>query len=389
MKENQEECIYRFIQDRCTEEEREQLSRWIEESDEHRRVYDDIRIIVDAGGLLQGHERLNKKQAWLRVRRRITGDTVLARALRYAVSICLPFLLVTGYFLLKPDDVPPAETDESTFIEPGTMRATLYLSDGKRVDLQEFRGKSVTDLHAVREVAFEKGTNTLNYHDPLLANTPGSASRHKIIVPRGGEYPLILPDGTKVWLNAETEIEFPLTFGESREVRLSGEAFFEIKKENGRPFIIHARDASVKVTGTSFNLSCYPDDATVTTTIETGSVSFITGRQVKHLKAGERVIYNPVEQTLVIEEEIDLKYHSSWRHGQFYFYNTPLREITDKLGRWYDARFEFADPSLEALCFSGAALRAKPIEFILELLERTYSLRFTILQGRIIRVEQK
>ncbi|MDR0765777.1 MAG: FecR domain-containing protein [Odoribacteraceae bacterium] len=389
MKENHEECIYRLSRGECTEEEKEMLSRWIEESDEHRRVYDDIRDIARAGELLQGRERLDKKRAWARVRRRTTGNAVLRRVARYAVSICIPFLLATGYFLLFPGGAPPAGNDESVSIAPGTTRATLYLSDGQRVDLQGFRGEQVVDLHAVREVALEKGTNTLNYHDPLLAGAPASVSRHKIIVPRGGEYPLTLPDGTRVWLNAETEIEFPLAFGKSREVRLSGEAFFEVKKENGRPFIIHARDASVEVTGTSFNLSCYPDDATITTAIESGSVSFITDRQVEHLTAGEQVTYNLGEQTLVVEEGVDLKYHSSWRHGQFYFYNTSLREITGKLGRWYDVRFEFADPSLEALRFSGAALRAKPIEFILELLERTRPLQFTVLQGRIIRVEPK
>jgi ferric-dicitrate binding protein FerR (iron transport regulator) len=147
-------------------------------------------------------------------------------------------------------------------------------------------------------------------------------------------------------------------------------------------------DARVEVTGTSFNLSCYPDDPAVIATLESGSVSFVTDRHAKRLAAGEQARYTPRTGAIAVEQ-VDLNFHSSWRHGRFNFYNTPLREITDKLGRWYDARFEFVDPSLETLCFSGAALRAKPIEFILELLEHTRSLRFTVLPGRVIRVEQK
>jgi ferric-dicitrate binding protein FerR (iron transport regulator) len=389
MKENQEEYIYRVLQGECTGEEKEELERWLDESGEHRRVYDDVRAIARAGDLLRERERLNKGRAWASIRERLPARVVSRRLIRHAVSICLPFLLATGYLLLSPEAPRPAGNDANDFIEPGTTRATLYLSDGQRVELQAFRGERVPDPRAAREIAFEESTNVLNYHDPALADAPGSGSRHKIIVPRGGEYPLILPDGTRVWLNAGTEMEFPLAFGESREVRLSGEAFFEVKKENERPFIVHAGDARVEVTGTSFNLSCYPDDAAITATVETGSVSFVADHRAERLEAGARATYDPVGRALVVEEGVDLKYHSSWRRGQFYFYNTPLREITEKLGRWYDVQFEFADPSLEALCFSGAALRAKPIEFILGLLERTRSLQFTVLHSRLIRVEQK
>jgi ferric-dicitrate binding protein FerR (iron transport regulator) len=391
MKENLEECIYRLSRGECTKDEEQQLARWIGESDENRRLYEELASIARDSRALQGRERLNKQEAWSRVRRRTTGGMIAARVIRYAASICLPFLLVTAYLLLRPGTPSPVENREEVTIKPGTTRATLYLSDGQGVDLQEYRGTRVSDHRAAREIAFEEGTNTLNYHDTLLASAPDSrAARHKIIVPRGGEYPLTLPDGTRVWLNAETEIEFPLAFGSgSREVSLRGEAFFEVKKESGRPFIVHAREeASVEVTGTSFNLSCYPDDATVTTAIESGSVTFIANHRENRLKAGERATYRPLTREIAVEEGIEMKYHSSWRHGTFYFHDTPLREIAGKLGRWYDVRFEFADPSLEALCFSGAASRARPIEFTLELLERTCSVRFST-RGRVVRVEQE
>ncbi|MDR1274271.1 MAG: DUF4974 domain-containing protein [Odoribacteraceae bacterium] len=386
MKKNYEEYIYRLSRDECTEEEKQELAGWIEESEEHRRVYDEVNSIVRDSPRLRGRERLDKEQAWQRVRRRTKKTSSLMRLARLAVSICLPFLIVVIYLLSRPG-APEPVNHENLLIEPGTTRATLYLSDGQSVHLGESREAPIVDLRAGSEIAFDEGTNTLNYHDTTRVARANPAT-HKIIVPRGGEYPLTLPDGTKVWLNAETEISFPLAFGPgSREIHLRGEAFFEVKKERGRPFIVHAREARVEVTGTSFNLACYPGEALVTT-LESGSVSFITDHHARRLAEGEQATYNPRTGAIAVEK-IDVKYHSAWHHGRFHFYDTPMREIAEKLGRWYDVRFEFADPSLEELRFSGAALRAKPIEFILELLEHTRSLQFTTLPGRVVRVEQK
>jgi ferric-dicitrate binding protein FerR (iron transport regulator) len=386
MKKNYEEYLYRLSRDECTEEEKRELACWMEASDEHRRESEVIGSIIRDSPRLRGRERLDKDQAWQRVRRRTKKTSFLMRLARYAASICLPFLIVVIYLLARPG-APGPESHENLPVEPGTTRATLYLSDGQSVDLRDSREAPIVDSRAAREIAFDEATNTLNYHDTTRV-AGGNPATHKIIVPRGGEYPLTLPDGTRVWLNAETEITFPLAFGPgSREIRLRGEAFFEVKKERDRPFIVHVREARVEVTGTSFNLACYPDDAVITT-LESGSVSFITGHHARRLTEGEQATYNPRTGAIAVEK-VDVKYHSSWRHGRFHFYDTPLREIAEKLGRWYDVRFEFADSSLEELRFSGAALRAKPIEFMLELLEHTRSLRFTTLPGRVIRVEQK
>jgi ferric-dicitrate binding protein FerR (iron transport regulator) len=380
MKENWEECLYRLARGEGTRVEKEELARWLAASDEHRRTFDTItRVVQDARLLRAG---VDKERAWHRVRRRVARRALLARAARVAAAACIPLLVATAWLLLRPAGEPPPP--ESVTIQPGTTRATLYLSDGSGVDLQSPRPARVVDPRAARAIPLEGGS--LNYHDTLLAPSPGNT--HRIVVPRGGEYVLTLPDGTRAWLNAGTEIEFPLTFGpDSREVRLSGEAFFEVRKDPARPFITRANGARIEVTGTSFNLSCYPDEPATSVTVETGSVAFIAGGRTIPVRAGERGTRDARDGTMAMER-VEVKYHTSWRHGTFYFHDTPLREITAMLGRWYDVTFDFADPSLEELRFSGAASRAREIDFILDLLSRAGSPRFIASRERVIRVER-
>jgi ferric-dicitrate binding protein FerR (iron transport regulator) len=396
MKEYQEELIARYLAGESTDEERLELERWVEASGENRQVYEEVAAIVrDSRRLLQGLKRVEKQRAWRQVWRRTGGGRFAGRVTRLVASICLPFLMVTGYLVLRQETGSVGDEEALVeAIEPGSTRATLFLSDGQRVELRERHEGSVVDASAEREIAMDTMTNTLNYHESTREVAREAAPAvHRIIVPRGGEYPLTLSDGTRVWLNAETELSFPLAFGPgAREVRLSGEAFLEVAREEGRPFVVWTEGGRVEVTGTTFNVSCYPGTPVVTT-LESGRVAFIPGSDAgsrvgeRRLQPGEQAVFDP-DSWQVAVEKVELKYFTSWRDGRFYFYNSPLREITEKLGRWYDVRFEFEDATLERLCFSGVALRTKPIELILELLEHTCPLHFVVLPGRVIRVEQ-
>lgn len=200
---------------------------------------------------------------------------------------------------------------------------------------------------------------------------------------------LVLSDGTKVWLNSETRLEYPLAFGEhSREVRLSGEAYFEVTKDEARCFNVIMEGATIEVMGTSFNASCYPGEGQCWAVLESGKINLRTDHGVAAVNVGECASYD-IASGKVTVETVDLKYFTSWRYGTFYFYNTPLSEIVQKLGRWYDVHFKFADESLRDVCFSGAALRSKPIDFMLELLSSTQSLKFDIQSDGMIMIYKK
>ena len=200
---------------------------------------------------------------------------------------------------------------------------------------------------------------------------------------------IVLSDGTKVWLNSETCLEYPLAFGEhSREVRLSGEAYFEVTKDEARCFNVIMEGATIEVMGTSFNASCYPGEGQCWAVLESGKINLRTDHGVAAVNVGECASYD-IASGKVTVESVDLKYFTSWRYGTFYFYNTPLSEIVQKLGRWYDVHFKFADESLRDVCFSGAALRSKPIDFMLELLASTQSLKFDIQSDGMIMIYKK
>ena len=219
-----------------------------------------------------------------------------------------------------------------------------------------------------------------------------------ITVPRGGEYSLVLSDGTRVWLNAETELTYPTVFGKGerklmlhqksfsrfRKLMLKGEACFEVVTDTARPFIVESFYNRVEVLGTRFNVSAYTGKSAVKTTLLRGKV------KVSNRKG--QLVLSPGEQAVCLEEEIekcevDARAVAAWVDGTFEFENMSLGEITDQLGRWYDVDFVFADPQLKAITFTGAATRYRELDFVLRMLEELARVRFQ-LENKTIRVSK-
>lgn len=392
--ENIEDIVWRDSRNECSEEEKARLQEWVEASGENRRTYEEIRLIIECGVLLKGYDRLDRSRALDKIMKQVKPSPVIRRFswLKYAAVIILPLLVGTlAYYLF---DRSAEDTNALVVarhnIQPGEAKAILYLSDGREIDLKEVSDSTIRDGYYNQEILFRDKSNTLNYYDSLLdVNKVGKLVYNKIVVPRGGEYMLILSDGTKVWLNAETEMEYPLCFGaDIREIRLKGEAYFEVKKDTKRPFNVLMGDARIEVTGTSFNASCYPENGSCSATLASGKINLWGDHSMKRVNVGECAVYDKNSKEITVKA-VDLKYYTSWRHGTFYFYNTPLSEITEALGRWYDVAFYFSDESLRDVCFSGAALRNRPIDFILNLLESTQSLKFSIQKDGTIWISKK
>ena len=381
MSENWEEIIWRALRDECSAEELERLRDWRDESPGNERVYEDMKELAGMGTFLKGVDSLHKEQALENVLKRTRrGSVTRFRWWKYAAAILFPLLLVGTLAYLfggleRSGEGLPVPVAKQ--ILPGGPKAVLYLSDGRVVDLNRVSDSVITDGISGHKIALSKEVNTLNYSQE--ATSSGETCElvyNRIEVPRGGEYMLVLSDGTKVWLNSETRLEYPLVFGEaSRNVRLSGEAYFEVTRDTARRFNVIMEGATIEVTGTSFNASCYPEDGRCGAVLESGKINLLTDHGITAVGVGEYASYD-IASGAVRVEPVDLKYFTSWRYGTFYFYNTPLSDIVQKLGRWYDVNFKFADDSLREVCFSGAALRSKSIDFMLELLASTQSLKF-------------
>ena len=394
MNENWEEIVWRALRNECSSEELMKLQEWRNEASENEQMYEDIKGIMGMGNFLKGMDSLHKENALENILKRTRQRSLgYSRILKYAAVLLLPLLLGgTLFYVLtfkqQAGEVLPVS--EPKQILPGGPKAILYLSDGQVIDLNRIVDSVIVDKYSGQEIALSKDINALNYSG--VTGDIGQSKElayNRIEVPRGGEYMLVLSDGTKVWLNSETRLEYPLAFGEhSREVRLSGEAYFEVTKDEARCFNVIMEGATIEVMGTSFNASCYLGEGQCWAVLESGKINLRTDHGVAAVNVGECASYD-IASGKVTVESVDLKYFTSWRYGTFYFYNTPLSEIVQKLGRWYDVNFKFADESLREVCFSGAALRSKPIDFMLELLSSTQSLKFDIQSDGMIIIYKK
>lgn len=293
---------------------------------------------------------------------------------------------VAGAALLLTTRNPTSRYAVHDGVSGSPNRAFLTLSDGRVLDLSDAASRIIDG--SFDEIVNEHGSR-LDYSSTAAGKHSGELVYHKISIPRGGEYSVILDDGTKVWLNSETVLEFPIVFvGDRREVRLSGEAYFEVAKDGARPFHVVTRHSSIEVTGTSFNVSAYPGEAKTAAVLETGSIVFRASGNEYPMRPGECAEYDDATQKTVVTE-VDTRYYTAWRTGTLYFDDAPLSEIMKSLSRWYDIEVRFTDRSLEQLRFSGAAERKNSLNHILNLLENTQDVKFTTTKDKVVVVDKK
>ena len=205
---------------------------------------------------------------------------------------------------------------------------------------------------------------------------------NELVVPIGGECHVLLDDGTEVWLNADSKLKYPIAFsGESREVILSGEAYFDVKKDT-RPFVVSLESGDVTVLGTSFGVSAYPGYPNYTTLVR-GSVRFTSLRQ-------EQVVLTPGEQAVVNisgtleKRNVDVEEFVGWKDGVFIFKDKTLAEIMQILERWYGVNVIFQDESLKELEYTGSLERYDSINTFLQLLEKLKEIRYEIKKNTIV-----
>lgn len=249
-------------------------------------------------------------------------------------------------------------------LSPGSKRATLTLADGRTITLDSAFAGQLAEVDGTR---ISKTLDGQLVYENNTENT-GTVQTNIVNIPRGGEYKLLLPDGTKIWLNAVTTISYPTRFtGQERRIKLSGEAYLEVAKDPKHPFIVETENQTVKVLGTHFNVNTYTDRTV--TTLEEGSVRVSSLRGTKQsvlLKPGEQAINT---NTLAVESA-DLESALAWKNGLLFFKDAPLTTVLDEVARWYDIDIEYrVKPSQEL--FSGSVARNANLSAILRILKLT------------------
>ena len=228
----------------------------------------------------------------------------------------------------------------------------------------------------------EKGE--LSYRN--VRERSGESSINTLRVPCGGEYQLMLADGTRVRVNSESELVFPTCFNsDRREVFLKGEAYFQVAPDSDKPFYVRVNDYIVKVTGTSFNVTSYTDDPCAMTTLVEGKVSVYGNDSTWNcdLTPGHMLKFDK-GTARVTSEECDPRIYTSWIDGEFKFRDMRLEDIMKKLNRWYDFEVAYEEEELKDLRFSGAAEKYNPVEFLLKMIEEVTKVRFDIEGKRIM-----
>lgn len=270
-------------------------------------------------------------------------------------------------------------------ILPGGKKAILTMGNGKTIVLGNVAngllaktgGISVLKTNSGQIVYDASGRNTI---------ADKNVTYNTLSTPKGGEYQVVLPDGTKVWLNAASSITYPTVFvGNERRVKLTGEAYFEVAKNKAKPFYVSMNNVQVRVLGTHFNIAAYGDDDQITTTLLEGAVQVTKNKALSLLKPGQQaVIANNSDKIAVSEANIDDA--MAWKKGYFIFNDDNITGIMKKVSRWYDVDVQFQG-NFDDQNFGGTFHRSKSITELLEYLEKIGKVHFTITGRRITVME--
>lgn len=260
---------------------------------------------------------------------------------------------------------------------PGGNNAVLTLADGSTIVLNEAENGILTNLGGIAVSKAKDGQLVYNvsaqnsqltlHHLPLTYNT--------ISIPKGGQYQIILPDGTKVWLNSSSSLIFPTVFkGNERKVALKGEAYFEVAKA-GTPFYVESGSQQIEVLGTHFNVTAYEDESTAKTTLLEGCVkiSHLTSHTSHLLKPGQQAVLG---KSAIKVLEVDTEEAVAWKNGMFQFNNTDIQTVMRQLERWYNV--DAAEQDMPNRKFNGVISRDVPLSQVLKMMEITSGLKFKI-----------
>jgi len=313
-------------------------------------------------------ERLNlanqikKKEDWGKVKSNITKPSVRFLYWKYTAAAAVIGLLATTYFFRgtlfnnSNESIPIIVNNN---IETGTDRATLTLEDGTVIALE--KGNSY------------EADNIKSNGEKIIYNSKNNSKKlayHYITIPRGGQFFIELSDGTKVWLNSETQLKYPVSFikGKTRNVELVyGEAYFDVSpsvNHKGSKFKVINQNQVVEVLGTAFNIKAYKDEANIYTTLAEGKVALDFNGKKQKLSPTQQSNFNLNTNALLIVN-VDVYNEVSWRQGVFSFENKPLKEIMKVLSRWYDMDVVFVNKETENEAFTGVLGKDQNIEDIL------------------------
>lgn len=403
------ELIYKHLTDDLTESESNELDRWVHQSKRNQDLFyelkDPVFVFKDSSAWQERLQKIDVNIDWQNVSSRGEVRDIIARKakaklfriyrMRIAVAASIALLIIAGLWLMLQNKQEPKEkvvavTNVEKDVKPTTQVAKLVLDDGTEIILDSAKTGLMATQGNVRVVKQSNGAIT---YDATQGNKGPKLQYNTVYVPKGSDVVyLTLEDGSKVWLNAESSIRYPIVFNsDERKVEITGEAYFEIAKsvaENGqkKSFVVSSGNMNVVVHGTKFNVNAYDNESTVRITLLEGSVQVqqnLKGGTVERtIKPGQQAILN--ESKIAIDNKADIEQVMAWKNGKFVFRNTNIQFIMRQIARWYDLDSAlYKDDEVRTWAFTGEVSRYNKASTVLQMLEQTGGGNFKI-EGKMI-----
>lgn len=309
--------------------------------------------------------------------------TTIRTISKYAAAAVILLFISAGLWFMKDGPKPQiAKTvREKELIQPGGNKAYLTLADGSKISLTDAPDGAIATQSGIKVTKAKDGQ--LLYEIVATEEKKAEATFNTISTPRGGQYQVVLPDGSRAWLNAASSLKYPTRFkGSERRVELEGEGYFEITHQAGRPFKVISNKQVVEVFGTHFNVNAYADEKSVVTTLLEGSVRVLSsGGRSQLIKPGQQVALTAHGELKVSAVNTDLSV--AWKEGRFIFQHEELESVMRKIGRWYDVEIEYENGIPQKTVW-GNVSRFDNVSDILELIELSKVAKFKYRGRRII-----
>lgn len=381
-----------YVDQNCSEEEEKELMALLVKRENELLVKKLIRKAFENKGL---EIQMPKEVSVSILQKILQKDQAKVVAIRSRKSVFEPrmrivaaalfILCISGisYWVLKKEDTKKvtasiASSKKTGPIKPGGYHARLTMSDGSTVALDSIQNGNLHQVGAT----IQKQNGLLIYDRSGRLKTGESVVYNTLTTPRGGQYRVVLPDGSKVWLNASSSLRFPTAFlGKQRDVELSGEAYFEVAKNKEKPFHVNVKDMQVEVLGTHFNVNAYTDENSIKTSLLEGSVKIRDKSATVLLRPGQQGVIKNNNENIEINDA-DLEEVIAWKNGLFQFDGADITTIMREIGRWYDVDIVYAG-KIPIRRFEGKISREVPLSVVLKILELS-NVKFKIEGKKII-----
>jgi ferric-dicitrate binding protein FerR (iron transport regulator) len=374
--------INRYLKGKLDDVSEQELQDWINASSANKELFESLTDEAKRDQKLQKMQAHDVARSWGKIQKQTVAAKVKHPSyLKYIAAAVAVILLVAGIFLFPKKNMTEQPNMTMHDVPPGSNKAILTLANGSKVFLASVQKGVINQQGNIQIIKLDSGQ--LSYKAPEDGKI--ETAYNTIATPRGGQYQIILSDGTKVWLNADSRMRYPVAFtGKERVVDIAGEAFFEVAPDTKHPFIVTVNDMQIRVLGTQFNVNAYPDEPSVNTTLSEGSI------QVQNA-AGNTIVATPGEQVqlnpsggLKLIKNADLDEALAWKRGLFVFHQAELTEIMRALSRWYDVSVEYLNGYRSPNHYTGIIRRQANLSDALRILELTSGAHFEIKDRTII-----